>query len=346
MFATSCSKDVANNITTSTISFSPDTLQEITAEDIWYPADSIYAEEFSVLSDSLLLIKNKRHDGPYLEVFNLKDSTKINSLLPYGSGPEEVIYVNVTLQDKNLQIIDPNRNSYANIPINQIGNTHHIDFKNYPQDYIIGSSINSIGGELFVQNLNHFISQEHNIYKNNPRFILLEPDSNSGFFTDQEYLTVNVGQGLVAVKPDEQKVLYIASDSSRIEIYNSKLQLEKVISGPLDLGEPKYRIIPSDDTNIKEVVYSGEFTETYYYCAYDNNNVVLLYSGQKWNPLKDNPETMPTYILVMDWDGNLKGTYKSTAHLFNISLSNNEPNVFYATMADEDNNPKPVKLTV
>ena len=71
MFATSCSKDVANNITTSTICFSPDTLQEITAEDIWYPADSIYAEEFSVLYDSLLLIKNKRHDGPYIEVFNL-----------------------------------------------------------------------------------------------------------------------------------------------------------------------------------------------------------------------------------------------------------------------------------
>lgn len=344
MLTESCSNKSGHEVEVTNLDFDTETLPVLVAEDIWYPVDSIYAETYRVFGDSLLVLKNKTHNGPFIEVYSLNDSVQLNTFLNHGVGPGEVNFIDVEPHGNTLQVVDPNRDLYADIDISTLATLDSVPFKSYPSELIIVPSVKSINGKLFTQNLFHFVSKNKNINQPLPRFIYLS-DGRKQAEETYEYRTLNIGQGNIAVKPDQEKVWYVARDSSRIEIYNPDFQLERVITGPIDLGEPKYGVYTNDYTNQKEVAYAGEFYEAYYDVVYDDNRVALLYYGQTWNPIKGAIETMPSYIFVMDWDGNLKGAYKAPAHLFNISLSGN-PDEFYATIADEDDNPKPVRLKI
>ncbi|MBD5331371.1 MAG: hypothetical protein HDS00_05665 [Bacteroides sp.] len=348
LFSESCSKDSENKISISTLDFQPDTLPELVAEDVWYPKDSIYTQKISVFDDDILLVKNKVHDGPFLEVYNLNDSTLITTLLPHGAGPNEFTDIQISpLGGNTIQISELGKNRFANLNILSLKDFPEpsLEFEVYPVEIQFSLQYHNFEDKLLAQNMYHFFSQAKNISQPEHRFLTLPHNQTTMNMPKREYWPVNVNQGFIAKKPDDSMVWFVSRDSSLVEIYNKDLQLVKVIKGPVDMGEPPYHVDANQYTGMKDIAYFGGKPIAYYDCVYDSNRIALLYYGKFWNPFEMPIENLPSYIFVMDWEGNLQRAYKAPAHLFNISLSK-DPNVFYATIADEDDNPKPIKLTV
>ena len=53
-------------------------------EDIWYPVDSIYPNNFYVYADSILIVENKKGAGHFLDFYNIPSKSLVASQIPTG----------------------------------------------------------------------------------------------------------------------------------------------------------------------------------------------------------------------------------------------------------------------
>lgn len=314
------------------------------ADSIWYPADSIYAKRFYVYADTILIMENQKGAGNFLNIYNMHNHQLIAKLLPYGEGPGELLFVQMNYDGGSMRVVDYINRKLCNINIERVvkDNGYKPDLLPLSQNYIITTSPVSYGDSIIYANPFHYVNHQANIDQQPPRLIASTTKSSEPEMPmDFDYMTFNVGQGFLGANAHLGSIFFASNETSTIEFYTSDLKLMKKVMGPVSLPEAKLSIV--GEGGKQEVCYKGMLQpEAYRGFTSSADNVFFLYTGKEV-PL-DNQKDFQSYILCFDWEGNFQKSYSAPARIYALSASA-ASGFFYATIMNEEGNPKLVKLT-
>lgn len=322
-----------------------DRMDLVEFQDVPNIFSDIYDSKYWVTNDSIVLIENDRNKGNFLDIANLNTGKRIGAFLPYGEGPDEMIFSSIKFDGYQIIAQDYIRSRFAQFKVSDLINS---DFKpaflSFPRELRATSNPILIDDSILLINSFHYINEKYGIVQPEPRFISLDRKNPSSDYNTNDLLqTQNVGQVTAAYNLFDNHIWLASFEKSIIEIYDSTKTLSKkiIIPGKLAADAPVAILEPQGG---KEVVYDGQSPSAFRSITFDiiDGSAYMLFVGEiflKGQSRKDNG----AYILHLDREGNfINGAY-SPQYIRNISVSNG---TIYATILDEDENPKLVKATL
>lgn len=316
------------------------------AQDIWYPVDNIYPNQYYVYADSILIVENKKGAGHFLDFYDISSQKLIASQIPYGEGPDEWLFTQMYFEGDYMHITDYIKSRFCKLDIQRVltDSTYTPQLIDYPREIIMTCPPNLLGDSIIGVNSFYYVNRQMGIDQRPPHlfFITGDPD-NYPNIEDYEYMPVNVSQGLMGVNSRLKKVFFASFNASDIEFYNSNLQLEKEVLGPVQLPEANLKPYSDKETGIRKLAYNQDGRpKAYNKYTQLNDTLYFTYTGayRRWDDTKE----FPSYILKFDWNGNLLQIYKAPMEIRTISVSHKGDDTFYGTIEDEEGNPKPIKL--
>lgn len=314
--------------------------------DVWYPSDSIYSYRYYVYADSVLIVENRKAAGHFLDFYNIRTQKLVASKLPYGEGPGELLFAQMNYEGNVMRVTDYINRRLYNVEIDKINDPNYIPpYISYSKNLIITSSPVLYGDSVLCANSFHYVNLQYGINQRPSRIIVAATRNTDDYSTSMnfDYLTANVGQGLLGANSKLGKIFFASFDASFIEFYNSNLDLVKKVIGPVSLPESNLSISINKD-GMRDVCYKGtNQPEAYTEFTALNDRLYFIYTGKtvSWNKIND----YHSYILCFDWDGELVNCYSVPTRISSLSVSSSESNAFFATVKDENGNPKLVKLS-
>ncbi|WP_455673440.1 BF3164 family lipoprotein [Phocaeicola sp.] len=314
-------------------------------DSAWYPVDSIYAENFYVYADTILIVETQKTAGNFLDFYNMRNHSLIAKLLPFGEGPGELFFAQMNYDGNSMRVIDYINKKLCYVNIDKVlkDNKYKPDLLSLAPKYIITSFPVSYGDSIIYVNPFHYVNRKENINQQPSRLIASTNENlEAEMPMDFDYITVNVGQGYLGANTHFGKIFFASDETSSIEFYNSDFKLIKKVLGPVSLPEAKLKI-SGDESGKRHVCYKGIIQpEAYRGFTCSNDKIYFLYTGKEV-PL-DNPKEFQSCILCFDWEGNFLKSYSAPARIYALSVSV-ESDTFYATIMDKEDNPQLVKLT-
>lgn len=304
--------------------------------------DLIYAKEYLVYKDSILIVVNNRHnDVHFIELYTLNNRKLISKLYKLGDGPQEILSAKVYLNRNNLLINDYVKAQVAFVNIDSLlcDSTYFV----YPvRHQVLGSPSAVPYKNIFLlENPYHFKNEKVGIKQNAPRFIVTDGKKPYEEKIKYKYYTRNVAvNGRMITNYERNRIIYANAYSSEIEIYDMDLNLLKTVSGPIYL-DADFGIVKGETSN--EVAFKRKIPYAYFDYCVDEDYVYLTYMGDfltKDKKLKD----FPTWILKFDWEGNFINSYFTGDYILSISKGE-KPDILYATILNEEEVPILVKLS-
>ena len=313
--------------------------------DAWYPVDSIYSSHFYVFADTILIVENIRMAGHFLDFYHIPTQSLIAEKLSYGEGPGEWLFAQIYNEGNALHAIDYVNARFCYLDIEKVLRSPQYmpELIPYPRNVITSPPV-MLGDSVFCVNPFHYVNRRMRIDQQPPRFYGVEKGCRQiDIPMDFDYMTVNVGQGTTGSSDEQGKLFFASHETSTIEFYDSSLKLLKKVCGPLSLPEANLSV-STNKKGHREVCYKrNNMFYTYDQYTACNDRLYFLYKGVcgTWDEI----DNSPSYILCFDWDGNLLESYRSPVPIKSLSASRKEHGTFYATVKDEEDNPKLIKLT-
>ncbi len=313
--------------------------QFLKIDTIAIPENLIYAREFLVYHDSVLIVLNKRYDDvSFIEIYNLREKKLINKYFRLGNAPDELLSAFASLNGNLLTVNDYVKNQVAFLNIDSVLTNplyHPTPIRHYTQSPVAAQHL--IDNQLIIENPNYFVDDNLGINTHNARLIVLDKKSMPKEDERYEYYVRNVtSDGHIIVNYKLNKIIYAYMDKTIIELYDKSLKLTKCISGP-DKLPAKYKIID------KEVLFDEYIPYSYLAFCTDETCFYLTYMGANLVDGK-NMEDYPLWIFKFDWNGNFIESYNVGRYISSISISSDSKN-FYGTGIDEEKNPILLKLS-
>lgn len=304
------------------------------------PDNLIYAREFRVYHDSILIVLNKKYDDvSFVEMYRLKDHKLIRSFFRLGNGPNELLSALVKLNGDVLTVNDYVKNQIAflnldSVLANPLYNVTPIRY--YTESPVAAQHL--VDSQLIIENPNYFVDDNLGINTNTTRLLVADKNSIPKGSENNEYYVRNVtSDGHIIVNYKLNKIIYAYMGKPIIEFYDRELKLTNRILGP-DKLPAKYKIID------KEVIYDEYIPYAYLDFCTDENYFYLTYMGANLVAGK-NMEDYPLWIFKFAWNGDFIKSYNIRRYISSISISNNGKS-FYGTGVDKDKNPILLKLSI
>lgn len=313
--------------------------KQLSCKQVDLPFEEIYAEHYWMISDSMLVIEKRRESGNFLDIVNPVNGNKYSSLLPYGEGPDDMIFCAIYFDGKYITAVDYIRSRYAKFtPLEaaHVGFTpRYVDF---PREVGVTSQPIGIGDSTFLVNPYHYINRSHGIVQDLPRFIVFENDqADKASFETGKFFTLNVGQVMPLVDEVNRKIWLFSTESSKIDIYDyNRDKLKRIrIKDELDKD---LEVVEYDGA----IVYTGSYPKAFLRPVVDckNSRILVPYVGKLIESGSDERKH-PSYILEFDLEGDFRKAYCCGRYISRISVT---PKGIYATSYDEDNMPVLVKF--
>ena len=319
----------------------------LTINKAWYPIDSIYPTQFYVYADTILIVENQKAAGNFLDFYNIRTQKLIAKELPFGEGPDELLFAQMNYDGNSMRVTDYINRKMCNVNINQVlkEENYKPELLPFSKNNIITTSPVSFGDSILFVNPFHYVNLQEGINQQPPRLIASTPDNpEPPMPMDYDYMTFNVGQGLLGANLHLGKVFFASFETSLVEFYDSNLKLIRKVLGPIALPEAKLSICASKKDAKREVCYKGVLQpEAYSLFTACKDKLFLVYTGQKVT--FDNLKDFHSFILCFDWEGKLLKCYSVPARVYALSVSATNSDTFYATIRDEEDNPQLIKLT-
>jgi hypothetical protein len=303
--------------------------------------DLIYAKEFYVYSDSILIVRNREYKDVYfLEFYNMNQNRLLAQRYRYGNGPDELLSARVTINGSMLTINDYVADRAVFLNIDSV--LQNPFYKISPKRYYFHSPtvVQYKETQFLIQNPNCFRNKELGIDQQAPRFIAT--DMNSVYVEQKKYkyYTWNVAaNGRIITNYSRNRIVYTDLHLPYIELYDNELNLLKLITGP-DQLHPKYII--SDDN---EIIFRKEVPFAYLSFCTDSNYFYVIYMGDFINFNDKNEEDFPSWIFKFDWDGNVVESFYAGRYIWSITPSGDGKG-FYATATSEEKSRFLIKLNI
>ena len=348
LFCMSCGhkEDTATTADNITLDIGLDKLEEVDMHDIPLGFSDIYDYQYWIANDSLVLIKNDKSKGNFLDIANLNTGKRIGAFLPYGEGPDEILFDDIFFDGSQIVVTDFIRSRFAQFtPDKLMQYSFKPRFNNFPIELYATSPPLLYGNDsILLVNPFRYINKRYGIEQNEPRFIKIPIEYESlQYNTTGLYITNCVGQIILAENPVDKRLWAASYEKSVIEIYDTATNLEKTISIPSKVSQdPQVAVVES--RGVKEVVAQGQRSSAFQSMTFDkkDGSAYLLLVGEIFLKGQKSNEK-GAHIIHLDREGNfINGAY-SPQYIRNISVSNG---TIYATILDEDENPKLVKATL
>lgn len=303
--------------------------------------DNTTTDYFIMVNDSIVI--NHKSSGNYVDVFNRNTGKNMSSYFNVGEGPDEMLFCQLISNGRDIIATDYIRKQFYQIPIDSLTHPNfHPTVIKYPSDVNLTSHPLQVEDSIILINPFHYINPKAGINQNVPRFYKTAINQQTiGGFEKVEYMTHNVGQVYTIRDQTSGNLWVVPLNNSYIDIYDSSLKLKKTILFPSEIGEGANVVVKESSTG-KEVTYKGGYPLgfTGAVISNDNSKIYLCYIG-KFIGINDNEKDYPTYIIVMNWNGESIETHLVSKFVFSLSVV--ESNI-YATVEDEEENRILVKL--
>jgi hypothetical protein len=292
----------------------------------FFVTDKIHGGIFNLqLADSALILLSDDGNG-CLQLFNKYDYTFLQTNGIYGRGPGEfpTNLVELNVYKDTIQVLDLQRNivslfhkdNFLNDSFALADRTFQIDkykgcFDIFPVDnfYISRPSIKT---RFALYNLNGEHIKDYNIY----------PDYGPNINEESKDYALRY-YCFTKTKPDFTKFVSLSYIGGILEIFNiHDNSINKVTEimflDPNIKNSKDYISIVKDDTNIG---FCGIYvTDKYIYASY---------SGLQFKDFKQ--KFLADYVVVFDWDGNQKKSYKVNGGLLGLTIDEELNRVYYIT---------------
>lgn len=301
----------------------------------------IYAKEFLVYQDSVLITVNNKHtDGYFVEFYKLPTMKPITRLYKLGDGPNEMLSAKIDLNKNKLIVNDYIKSQIAVVDLDSMLVNPAYLFPPIRHQATGSPTAIPYKDKFLLENPYSFTDKNAGIIQDAPRFIITDGKAPYIEKNKYKYYTRNVGvNGRIIANETKNRIIYANMYKSSIEIYDMDLNLQKKIEGPIDL-HPQYAIEGENgELNVsfkKDIPYAYlDFCtdDNYFYLTYVGN---VLRGGQK---MKD----LPNWIFKFDWNGNFINSYPVHNYVLSISKSQTE-NAFYITTLSSEDTPILIKL--
>ncbi len=302
------------------------------------PDDYIFAERFWLISDTMLVVGNRKEAGNYLDIVNPISGKKYSSLLAYGEGPEEMIMCGIYYDGHYLTAVDYVRSRYARFTP---GEASQPGFKpryiDYPREIGVTTPPIGIGDTTYIVNPYHYINRSNDIVQDVDRFFVIDNNRPDSIVIEPGLLyTHNVDQPVPLVDEVNRHIWLFRRERPIIDIYDYNTHKIKsvIINTELDRD---HDVVIDENT----VIYRGKYPSAYLRAIidYDNSEILAAFSGDLSKP--EVSESIPSKILVFDLDGNFKRAYQCQSYLYSLSQT---VDGLFATVRDDENMPVFVKV--
>ena len=303
----------------------------------------IYAKEFFVYRDSILIVLNNRNENAhFLEFCRLSDMQPITRLYRLGNGPDELLNANVDFNRNTLIVNDFIKSQVAVVDIDSL--LADPTYSAPPVRHQAEDSPTAIPykGKFLLENPYSFVDENAGIIQEAPRFIITDGKSPYEEKNSYQYYTRNVAvDGRIIANEAKDRIVYANMTKSSVEIYDMDLNLLRTITGPIDLPT-KYVIHNEEGGMENEVIFKTNIPYAYLdYCT-DDDYFYLTYVGDMLGSGKKTLD-MHCRIFKFDWDGNFIDSYPVHNYVRSISKSQKE-DAFYVTILSEEGMPVLIKL--
>lgn len=276
------------------------------------------AERCYVFSDTILVIQNlKNSNKPFLEFYNLVTMKLLKTAITRGNARNELLDMISKNSGDNLLI-----NGYVNKKYSKINVPEYINRKDNSIQFV-SYNIECQSMDIFkentfiVENPYHFIDKQIGIYQDVPRLLMMEAEAT--IESDRNISAINVTRGNILINKNVGKICYYSKNEAVVEIYDTLLNLETVITGPDEIA-PEYSI------SNNSIAFSGQVTRSYQASCFNDSMIVLAYEGRKFNPMNFTTDnSYYVWLFMFDWNGNLINSYKMVGkNILCMSLSSDD----------------------
>ena len=340
----SCHRGTSDEDTSSVhIDVQLDKLQPVSFEDIQTDFADIYDEKYWVINDSLVLIENKQGKGNFIDVANLNTGNRTGAFFPFGEGPDEMLFCGIEYDGNSIIATDFIRSRFSQFTAGDLASaTFTPEYIEIPRGPIYTSLPRLINDSILLINPLRYINKTFGIEQTEPRFLYVAKNTPNNFYDISGLLnTANVGQVISALNPADGKLWLASRDKSEIEIYNPEHQLIKTLYIPSDVsGDPAIRI--NENKMGREITFDRIITSAFTHISIDceDSSIYLILVGKVLHPGEYGVKN-GVYLLHFDGNGNyLNGAY-SPQYIRALSVCDG---TIYATIHDEEDNPKLVKV--
>ena len=302
--------------------------------------DFIYAKQFLVYADSVLVVANKKHiDGYFIELYHLKTKKEIARLFRLGDGPQEMLSAIVYLSGKQLLVNDYVKGQLAVVHLDSLLRDSTYTVLPKPHNVIGSPTAVPYKEGFLLENPSCFADDAADIRQEAPRFIATDGKSVYTEKNRYKYWTRNVSvDGCIIAHPQQTRIVYASMHQSVLEIYDAGLHLQRLIKGPVDL-HAKYSLTGEADRMMN--VSFKEFIPYAYMTYYaDENSVYLSYVGACLTSEMEMKD-LSGWILKLDWEGNLIDCIRMESYVLSISKGKDG---IYVTVSNSDETPVLMKV--
>ena len=302
----------------------------------------IYAKEFLVYRDSILIVLNNRNEtAHFLEFYRLSDMQPITQLYRLGNGPDELLSANLYFNKNKLIVNDYVKSQIAVVDIDSL--LADPDYSAPPIRLKVETLFNAIPykDRFLLDNPYSFADENAGIVQKAPRFIVTDDERTYEEKNSYQYYTRNVVSGRIIANEAKERIIYADSGQSSVEIYDMDLNLLRTITGPIDL--PTKYVIHNDEGGMEnEVVFKTNIPYAYLNYCTDDDYFYLTYVGDMLGSGKKTLD-MHCRIFKFDWDGNFIDSYPVHNYVRSISKSRKD-DAFYVTILSKEGLPVLIKL--
>ena len=290
--------------------------KQVMIDTVGYFEDLIYAQDFWVYQDSILIVCNKKYaDVYFVEFYDLRRQQLLRQLFRLGNGPYELLSAIVTMDGNVLTVNDYVKDQVAFVNIDSVLQNPLYVAPVIRHAYSSPTAVRYKEGQLLLENPYCFKSKELGIDHKASRFVVITDNEPYIESKQYEYTTRNVAvNGKIITDYQKDRIIYADGNKPLLEIYNNELELIKQIHGP-DKMLIKYRI--NEDNSI---CFNKIIPFVYMNFCTSADFVYLIYLGDFLVPFGQ-MEDLPAWIFQFDWDGNLIESYSVGRYINSISLS-------------------------
>lgn len=305
--------------------------------------DTSLTRKIIPINDSIAINFKYQKAGNFIDVVNMHSGETLCSYFSVGEGPQEMLYCDLHSDGTMLIAIDYIRNRFTQFhPDSLLNQQFRPKLVNYPYNIGLTSYPIQRGDSILMINPFRYINRTYNVNQDVPRFfksrINEEILQNVKF---PRYYTQNVGQQKMIRNHSSGDIWSISIEKSKIEVYDLNLDLIRTIEIISDVSDDA-EIVIDKTPNGEVIAYKGQYPLSFTDVTVSpENDIIFLCLVGKFIGSNDKEENHPTYIILLDWDGNLIKTY--ILPTFVRSISSTEAGLF-ATVDDEEGNPNLIRL--